>query len=380
VYRLLAAIAALLLYGSLYPWHFAIPPGHPNPLVLLLHSTLIPPVDRFALLGIALNVAIYLPLGAVGGLALARRHSRGTAVWGALLMGFLLSASVEMLQLYVPGRDTSLTDVVTNSIGTAAGAVAALVFRPQIESLWAGRKWGRQGASAALLLACWAGYQLWPLIPQLSRTWLRFKLSALIGSGAVSPVAVWAGAAEWFAVAAILSAVPATAGKRWLAAALLCLPLRLLILGRGLSLDDLVAAALAVLLWSIFHKHAVRAGMLMLGSAILLRGLAPFQFRWPASAFSWMPFAASLASSHAVGLVILLRKAFDYGAAVWLLQAEGLRYPLAGAALAAVLAAIECVQMYIPAHTPEITDPLLALAMALALWRLSDSGKRRGLA
>lgn len=66
------------------------------------------------------NLLLFLPLGAAGAL-LGWRWPR------ALATGFALSLAVESLQLFViPGRDPSLSDLLTNTIGTATGfAIAA---------------------------------------------------------------------------------------------------------------------------------------------------------------------------------------------------------------------------------------------------------------
>jgi hypothetical protein len=65
-----------------------------------------------------LNAVLFLPLGFVpvgGSRSLARR----------IISGFLLSVFVELTQVFVPGRDPSLSDVVFNTIGTILGAYAS---------------------------------------------------------------------------------------------------------------------------------------------------------------------------------------------------------------------------------------------------------------
>ena len=66
-----------------------------------------------------LNVLLFVPFGA--GLALAGVRFR----W-AILVVILLSACVETAQLFIPGRDTSLGDLATNTIG---GALAYTLVR-----------------------------------------------------------------------------------------------------------------------------------------------------------------------------------------------------------------------------------------------------------
>ena len=65
---------------------------------------------------ILLNVALFAPLGAALG-------HRGRSAARALLIGALLSGSIEIIQLAVPERDTSLGDVLSNAVGTIVGWV-----------------------------------------------------------------------------------------------------------------------------------------------------------------------------------------------------------------------------------------------------------------
>jgi hypothetical protein len=86
-----------------------------------------------------LNVALFVPLGV--GLALVGFQGRK-----ALLAAFALSALVEIAQLFIPGRDATIGDVLTNTLGGAIGFAAcrypAFWLRPSPRL-------------AAGLLACW---------------------------------------------------------------------------------------------------------------------------------------------------------------------------------------------------------------------------------
>ena len=63
-----------------------------------------------------LNIALFMPLGA----ALALRGRRSSSI--AVLAG-LLSAAIELSQFYIPGRDPSLSDIVSNTLGAVFGAL-----------------------------------------------------------------------------------------------------------------------------------------------------------------------------------------------------------------------------------------------------------------
>jgi VanZ family protein len=217
---------------------------------------------------------------------------------------------------------------------------------------------------------------LYPLIPLFSRGRLRANVARFLATP-ISIVEVGASAAEWFAFALVMRAVAGRLKAPWLLLAMLCLPLRLLIMERTLAPDELIGAGLAMLLWTCPAEGSrVRAGAGMLAAAIMLRELSPFEFTAPARAMSWIPFSATLASERLNAALVLLRKAFEYGTLVWLLRASGLRYWSAGMSVAAALVLLEAAQRYLPNRQPEITDAAIAGILACILW----GSERRGTA
>ena len=80
-------------------------------------------VGRRWLADAILNLCLFIPLGFALGW-----NSRSPAK--AVCLGLLLSITVEMAQMWIPGRDPSLTDIIFNTAGTAVGALIAL--RPRV--------------------------------------------------------------------------------------------------------------------------------------------------------------------------------------------------------------------------------------------------------
>ena len=70
-----------------------------------------------------LNVMLFIPLGVLIGAWLGQRTGKGT--WRAILLLAAISASFEMLQLFIPGRVTSIDDVTANTLGGALGLLLA---------------------------------------------------------------------------------------------------------------------------------------------------------------------------------------------------------------------------------------------------------------
>ena len=90
-----------------------------------------------------LNLCLFVPLGMALGW-----NSRST--WIVVLCGLLLSTAIEITQIFVPGRDPALSDIVFNTLGTIVGALVAR--RPQVW-LFPNRRASRILASAATVFA-----------------------------------------------------------------------------------------------------------------------------------------------------------------------------------------------------------------------------------
>jgi glycopeptide antibiotics resistance protein len=82
------------------------------------------PAFRYSMIEEATNVALFVPLGMLGVLALGRRRW-----WLVAIAGTALSASVELAQgAFLPGRVASLGDVAANGLGALVGAVLAALL------------------------------------------------------------------------------------------------------------------------------------------------------------------------------------------------------------------------------------------------------------
>lgn len=71
------------------------------------------------------NVLFFIPVGFFCMLRFSNAR-KNLSITGIVFYGFLLSAAVETIQLFSLTRNTSVTDIATNTIGTAVGAIGAL--------------------------------------------------------------------------------------------------------------------------------------------------------------------------------------------------------------------------------------------------------------
>ena len=113
---------ALLIAGSLYPATAWRAPGE-HFLAFLIASW-----PRYATrTDITTNILVYLPFGFLLASALHTRMKLRYAVWWVALAGLLLSLLMEVLQNFLPGRNASNLDILTNTAGAFTGALVARV-------------------------------------------------------------------------------------------------------------------------------------------------------------------------------------------------------------------------------------------------------------
>ncbi len=82
------------------------------------------------------NIAVFVPLGAALAVATFPRRVRGQRErhfggrwWGRVtLIGFLLSLSIEVIQLFLASRATDIDDVILNTLGTLLGAAILVLL------------------------------------------------------------------------------------------------------------------------------------------------------------------------------------------------------------------------------------------------------------
>ena len=154
---LVLVYVALIVFASLFPFEGWRTQGI-SPAEFLLAK--IPP-PYWTWFDVWINVVGYAPLGFLLGLGFWRHGWRKTGWLWALLLGSLLSLSMEFLQIFLPQRVSSNTDWLLNSMGTLVGGVTVpLCARLGILQRWSDirERWFDADARGGIVLL-----MLWPL-------------------------------------------------------------------------------------------------------------------------------------------------------------------------------------------------------------------------
>ncbi|MCR4299410.1 MAG: VanZ family protein [Gallionella sp.] len=125
------------------------------------------------------NLLSYLPFGLLAGLMLRARFGAPISAMLALCSGVLLSAGMEYLQMYLPGRISSNMDLLSNSAGALAGTLLAMSMssRTRIFSRmthWRGSLFqhGKEMDFGLALLVLWIFGQINPSLPMLGNVFI----------------------------------------------------------------------------------------------------------------------------------------------------------------------------------------------------------------
>ena len=359
-----AGLAVMIAYGSLYPFEFSLPTAGPGPVQALLRTWSNTP-SRGDFLA---NVLLYMPLGFFAVHMLSQRSGIMPRFMGALLLGILLSISMELAQYYDVGRDTEATDVYANAIGTVLGAICGVVLGsisrwPLVDQIAINRV-------PALVLSAWVTYRLYPFVPTIDLHKYWDTLKPIVLTPNLSAYDLFRHSAIWLIVYALVAKIAGTALWPWLLLPVFAgavLFSKILIITTTLSLAELAGAIVAYVMWTLLRSSRrayLVVALAMFSGTVVAQRLEPFQFAAQSVPFGWIPFLSFMQGSTEIDVLAFLEKFFLYGGWIWLLTEAGVSRCAAAGLVTITLFATSIAEMYLPNRSGEITDALMALAIA----------------
>lgn len=390
---LLAIIGYLLLiaYGSLSP--FSGWDGQRFQLARLV-AEFWPTYFTFA--DFVTNFVAYVPLGFLLTLAWLHRTSFWRAISYAAITASSLSLSMELLQLMLPERITSLFDSFLNVSGAIAGAIAAALFsRHSFTGQWLRKIYKNyfevSPASAVGLsaLAIWLLSVTVPILPTLLYSLYKHNppeigLNLVIREFQLVTAGVIG--LQILALGLVASTLPQ---RRFLSTIAFTIIATTLILLRAsiqtgtLSISSLGGAAIGVLGIALLVGLAKRpkltfAAMFMVVGYALKQSQTGPLLSDSLYAFNWIPFKGQ---TDLRGIINFLDEAWIFvamaycAAATW--RGRSLLLPtLAGIIAIGFLAfSLEWKQQYMAGRYPDITDVLVVVGAWLSAWLYLRLGK-----
>lgn len=351
----------LAAYGSLYPFGFAMPDG-------LAWEAFLGSVDaRLSMPDVLGNVALFVPCAAFAMFAYARERRRFLAFAGVLAGMTALAFVVQALQVFVPGRVPSLTDVAFNFTGAVIGVGLAMVVErgglPGFDSR-------RRIPIPLLLVGFWVFAELVPLVPSLDVDRLKDGLRPLLIDHDWSPKNMLAAASRLLAGAFLLRCVLSPRHSlKWLLVLVAALAVgKVVVISQELDLAVVTgwAAGFAVAAWLVNAEAMKRRAVVLavLIGSYTFSGLHPYTLSTTLNAFHWVPFADLLAGSMLSNTKALLLRTFVFLVVLW---TPGGRLVPMTVGLAVWVGMIELAQMALPGRTPSSTAPVLVVLLAWAL-------------
>jgi len=317
---LVAGYALLIVYASLAPFF-----GWQEQGFTFFEVIVSPLAQTFTAFDAVSNLLAYLPFGTLLALTLSVHLDARRSILWATVAGVLFSVAMEYLQMYLPSRTSSNTDILANGTGAFLGAVLAaiMVQRPWFVRL---TEWRiglfRQGAGVDFGLALvmlWMFAQINPSMPMLGNVFITESAHRVFAAMPEEPFNVWESAA--------------------------------------VSLN-LMMAGLLLLLLLRERRHAVMGLVLLLGVVALAKFVAAAVLLKSWALLLWLNSEAML------GLIVglLLMGAIGWLSRLWVFRATAL----------AVLSYLVLVHWTLDTGTP-------SAAMRLYYWRYGHLRNYNGL-
>lgn len=377
---LLFLFTLLIIYGSLYPFS-----GWQRPDSNIWNFLVLRWPRHISRTDLITNFLVYVPLGFFITRSLNIRLSPLPRIFIATILGTVLSFLLECLQVFLPGRNSSLFDVLLNAAGTFAGATFAEILGDRTAM---GKKLislrqelflpGRLIDLGLVVLVFWALSQLIPLVPSLDLGNLKYGLRPLwhilhnINSFSPYQAVVYTfNIAGLGIIASLVVKNKNRATAIFASFVTIVLLFKVPIVGRQLSME--AVSGLFCGLFLLVSLRRLPDPVLVIVAAVAI--LAAFIIDELHSAkmllciqcihpFNWIPFRRQM--TNLMGIVSIMEGLWPFAALSFLTmlmrpQCIFFGAILAGLPLFILVFVLEWIQLGIPGRYPDITAVLLAV-------------------
>lgn len=388
---LLLGVVLLIMYGSLYPFHFktgALDYGFWQALDQLSWARA-GRGDRIS------NVLLYLPLGFCLFLSLNRTYRQRVSLLLATVLGSALSLAMEVAQIYVSVRVPSFTDLTLNAAGTLIGAATGLAWGAMVRWVPFQSRSDRPASDpgALLVVGLWLAWRLAPFVPHFDLGKLKAALRPLFDPQ-FDASTTYIYLAYWLIVSQALTAL---VSKPHTLEALLMLIAsvlvgRLIVANQTFVAAELVALVLLLPLLLVIMRMTLQPKrvllLLVLLIAFALDRFAPFVFTTTAGTVELLPGAAHFPSSigdsigsafATIDVVQVFGRLFLFGALVWAIRQTGASVSTAVAVMVILVIVTTVARLWLVNGSATLADPVLALVVGAAFRYVYQQRRDRSL-
>ncbi|MBF7072155.1 acyltransferase family protein [Glaciecola sp. MH2013] len=370
---ILAIIAFLIIYGSLYPFSIEIKPVSEAALAALLNFD----VRQTGLTDLIANIVLFVPMGMFIRGAFPRVNSAFQL--GLLFIAvFAFAYGIQALQLFTLDRKPWGGDAIWNMVGYVIGLLLHSSLR--FEFVGSFQKLDKVKQISLMLACAIILLELAPFAPSIDFDILKQNIKSLLQKPSIDWYWTFENTVFWLVAFYLLHvALPVWVNMRRLSiVAATVLAAKFFIIANNINLASLVAVIIALLIWSVFWQviksknksvlNALTLAVLLLAS-IIANGLYPFEISDNITAFKWLPFSGSMNGNLLLNIVAFAKKLVFYGGAIWLLYLHYKHLIKAMLICAAVVLFAELLQMRVDNSIAESTDIFLAAMVGFAIFK-----------
>lgn len=354
----------MIAYGSLYPFNFQFEHHDFKELLGL-------DFDRgglFKLGDLLANVVLFIPYGFFGFIVTTIGANKLIRLLAIAFGGILFSVLLQFLQLYLPDRVVSVSDVVWNTLGIILGITMGAISWRWLSSV--DRKIKNWYSPQGFLVVSWLAFELIPFVPTLQVDLIRDNIKSFLNTP-FSTIEMLLHLVAWITVGYLIRSI---SNKNLIFPMLILLTLgaKIVLVANQITPSALIGGILAILFWWPFvryikeHNKIVMLPIFLI-SIVSLNALAPFEFKAQTASFGWLPFSGFLDGSMLLNSQALCEKFFLYGSIIWFVRTTTSSFKAAAIFVAFWTLLIEITQLFVKHHTPEITDPILVAIVAFIL-------------
>lgn len=371
----LVLLSLLIAAGSLYPFTFDWQ-QFDRPWLPAFLDTWHDPTTRGDVIG---NLLLFAPWGFAGLMHGRPGDRKRTLAVGLFVTGVVFAGALQVIQIAVPSRTPSLTDIWLNMAGIGIGLALWLggsrLPRPKGPAIFP--------ISGLILAGLWLATTAMPLIPSIDWQAWKDSLKPLLLNPEFDAVVFAMGATGWLAVGALLETpqsvrqMPAVL----LAGGLVSFGLQVLAVSATVTVSNVAAVLVAAAVWRLLttlpqdRRRGIAAAALL--GAWVLDQLEPFTATAWANPFFIVPFVEYLQGNIQANFSHLLGTVFVFAAFSVLTRENRIPLPVSAIILATIGLLCELAQVYLVGRTPGITNALLPILVAAVIALVPTSDRLR---